>query len=164
MFSQDKKINMKYSRPALAMEVLSWLLMVGILVYVMQVYSSLGDTVASAFGKDGAVLEWKPKQVVLMQPIAAVFVYIVLTAIGIVFRRAVLPGEEYPVLERVLKAILEAKCVYLLYKLGKCYFILNELPTPLWLYAVLAAALAAVVVLAVISCVRCTGRRGDAAN
>ena len=39
-----------------------------------------------------------------------------------------LPGEEYPVLERVLLGILGVKCVYLAYKLGKCYFVLSQRP------------------------------------
>ena len=164
MFSREKTINMKYSRAALALEVLSWLLVVGILVYVLQIYAGLGEAVAAAFGESGEVLEYRPKQVVLMQPIAAVFAYIVLTGIGIVFRRAVVPGEEYPILERVLLAVLGVKCVYLIYKLGKCFFVLNELPTPLWLYVALAAALAAVIVFALLSCLRCarTRREGEA--
>lgn len=151
MFSREKKINLKYSRLALLLEIASWLLVVGILVYVLQVYAGLDGSIPAVFGKNGEVLEMKPKQVVLMQPIIAVFVYIVLTAIGIVFRRAVVPGEEYPVLERVLLSILGIKCVYLLYKLGNCYYVLNSLPAPIWLRILLAVALVFIVAAAVFS-------------
>lgn len=162
MFStHDKTINMKYSRPALILEILSWLLVVGILVYVVQVYSTLDSTVAATFGPGGEVLEYKPKQVVLMQPIYSIFIYIVLTAIGIVFRRAVVPGEEYPVLERVLLAILGGKCIFLVYKLGKCFFVLNQLPTPPWLGIAFAAAGAALLAFTVYSCLKQTKKRNQ---
>ncbi len=154
MFQRDKKINMKYSRSALILEVLSWLLVVGVLVYVIQVYPSLGDTVATSFGANGQASEWGAKAVVLMQPIAAVFVYIVLTGIGVVMRRAVLPGEEYPVLERVLLAVLGVKCVYLAYKLGKCYFVLGQRPVPLWLDLAFVAVLLMIVALCICACIK----------
>lgn len=154
MFFREKKINLKYSRFALLLELASWLLVVGILVYVLQVYNGLGDSIPAVFGKNGEVLEMKPKQVVLMQPIIAVFVYIVLTAIGIVFRRAVVPGEEYPVLERVLLAVLGIKCIYLVYKLANCYYVLNLLPVPIWLRVLLAAAWVSVISASVFSCIK----------
>lgn len=155
MFKRDTKLMLKYSRTAAVLEVLGWVLMAAVLIYSIQAYSSLGDSIATAFDSRGVPTEWKAKAAALMHPITAVFVYIVLTGIGIIVRRAVSPDEDYPILRRVLIALLCAKAEYLLYELAATYFTMSQQPAPALLKVLFVVAEFITVLLTVFSCIRC---------
>lgn len=155
MFKRQTKIILKYSRVAIVLEVACWLLLAALLIYTMQMYGSLGETIAVSFDSHGAPIVWKAKAAALVHPIFAIFFYIVLTGAGIIIRRSVSPDEGYPILRRALISILCVKAIYLIYELAYTYFTMSQIPVPASLKILFGLAVLAVILLTIFSCIRC---------
>lgn len=116
-----EKLQLKYTRTALTLEIISWFLVVGMLILTVNLYSGLSATIPVSFSADGSVLSYGPKEGAVAGVVIAVIIYIILTGIGVVIRRSAPPDTPCPRLSAALTCIIVLKILYLLWETGRTY-------------------------------------------
>ncbi|MBR3397531.1 MAG: DUF1648 domain-containing protein [Lachnospiraceae bacterium] len=116
-----EKLQLKYTRTALVLEILSWLLVVALLIVTLNLYSKLGDTIPTKFSPDGTVLAYGPRESAVAGVVIAVIVYIIITGIGVVIRRSAPPDTPCPRLSAALTCLLALKALFLAWEIGSTY-------------------------------------------
>ena len=141
---RKKKIILKFTPLSIALEVLAFLALLAGLLITDRLYSALPETVPVAFAADGGVLRTGQKEVLLLHPILATFVYIIFTCINLIVRQSCPPDRPLPVLTLVLNAVSVAKALFLAYQSLLTWYALRLVPAPAFLLRALIAAEAVV--------------------
>ena len=145
-----KKIIMKFTPLSVALEVLALGALVAGLLFTDRFFPSLAETVPVKFAADGSVLETGVKEVTLIHPILATFVYIIVTCVNIIIRQSCPPDRPLPMLRIVLDAVAIAKILFLAYQSALTWFALHLQPSPGWLLRALIGAEALLAAAAVL--------------
>lgn len=145
-----EKLQLKYTRTALVLEILSWLLVVALLIVTLNLYSKLGDTIPTEFSPDGSVLAYGPREGGVAGVVIAVIVYIIITGLGVVIRRSAPPDTPCPRLSAALSCVLALKALFLAWEIGRTYCRLSCIRIRPWLTPAAIAAGAAVIVFTVL--------------
>ena len=129
---RDKKIVLKYTPAARALEALCFLLILALLYLAVTMYQSAPEDIPKSFDAMGAPVQWMTKETALLPPILAVFIYIIATGIGVILRRAAARNEPGGTLAAMLMIILCVKAVYLAYAIIRTYFAMGAERLPFW--------------------------------
>ena len=142
-----EKLQLKYTRPAIALEVASWLLVVGLLILTVNLYSRLEATIPVSFAPDGSVLSYGPRESAVAGVVIAVIIYIIVTGIGVVIRRNTPPDTPCPRLSAALTCVLALKALFLAWEICRTYCRLSCIRR--WPILDPAAVIAGAVIIAV---------------
>ena len=148
---EKHRIRLKYTAAALTLEALGILALFAVLGCAVLRYPALGETVARSFAPDGTPTEWAVREYALVFPIFAVFVYVIVSAAGLVVRRAAPPDRPCPTLSVILNGVAAAKVVFLLYAFVRTRCAMSGVPAPGWLLPLMLVAFALVAAAAVFS-------------
>ena len=131
MKNSNKRIILKYSPPALVLELVGVVLILSILYFTVTLYPGLHDSVPKQFSLSGAVTAWGSKQIALLWPMAAVYTYIVLTAVSLLIRRIPDENGHNTKISTTLMIILCAKIVFVVFALVSAYstMLLRDMPS-----------------------------------
>ena len=143
-FFRKKKFILKFTPQDIALEALAFLALCVGLVVTDRLYPALPETVPAAFASDGSVLKTGLKEITLLHPILATFVYIILTCLNLIVRQSCPPDRPLPVLTLVLNAVSVAKALFLAYQSLLTWYALRLVPAPAFLLRALIAAEAVV--------------------
>lgn len=158
-----EKLQLAYTKPALVLEIISWVLVVALLIITVTLYSGLADTIPVSFSPDGSVLEYGPKEGAVAGTVITVIVYIILTGIGVVIRRSCPPDTPLPRLSAALTCLLALKAVYLAWEIGRTWCRLSCIRIWPALNPAAIAAGAAIIAAAAVVIIR-TGHKEKAAQ
>ena len=114
------------------MELIGVALILSILYITVTHYPGLQDSVPRYFSLTGAITAWGAKQVALLWPMAAVYVYLVLTAGSLVIRRIPDEAGHNIKISVVLMMILCARIVFLVFALVSTYATMLIQDMPAW--------------------------------
>ena len=138
---------LRYSAFAVALEVLSSLIIILMLCMAITLYPSVGETFPIEFGSGGEVLREAPRATAMFHPVMAVIFYIIITGACLAVRKSAPPDTPCPRLAAALNGVALCKCVYLLHETGVTYCNMSYIPVFPWL---LPAAIALGVCIAAI--------------
>ncbi|MDR3209753.1 MAG: DUF1648 domain-containing protein [Oscillospiraceae bacterium] len=139
---KDKKTVLTYTLAARVMELLGFLLLMTVMYVVALIYPDAPPELPTHFDANGLADAWDVKEIALQQPILAAFLYIVLTGVGVIIRRAVPRDNPGGALSAAMTTLLCAKAVYLAYAVLDTYYAVSGLREPRWLAFFLPAGLA----------------------
>lgn len=142
-----EKIQLTYTRPALALEIISWILVVTLLILTVSLYGRLGPSIPISFAPDGSVLSYGPKEGAVAGVVIAVILYIIITGIGVVIRRSAPPDTPCPRLSMALTCILALKVLYLIWETGRTWCRLSCIKV--WNFLTPAAVITGAVIIEV---------------
>ena len=135
-----KKLILKFTPLSIALEALAFLALAAGFLIMDRLYPALPETVPTVFAPDGSVLGTAVKEVTLIHPILATFVFIILLCVNIIARQSCPPDRPLPILRTVLDAVSVAKALFLVYEAGRTWYAMSLRPAPDWtLYALLGA-------------------------
>ena len=140
-----KKLILRFTPVSIALEALAFLALAAGFIIMDMLYPELPKTVPTAFSADGSVLATGLKEVTLIHPILATFVFIILLCINIIARQSCPPDRPLPVLSIVLNALPVAKMLFMVYEAGRSWYAMSLLPAPAWTAYVLIGAEAVVI-------------------
>ena len=156
-----KKLILKFTPLSIVLEALAFLVLNASFLIMDRLYPALPETVPTAFAPDGSVLGTGLKEVTLIHPIFAVFIFIILLCANIVVRQSCPPDRPLPVLRTVLDAVSVAKTLFLAYEAGRTWYAMSLRPAPAWtLYALIGSE--AVVIAVTAALIRLRKRRSEA--
>jgi len=147
---RKKKIILKFTPLSIVLEVLALAALVAGLLVTDRLYPGLAETVPVKFAADGSVLETGVKEVTLLHPILAVFVYIILTCLNIIVRQSCPPDRPLPVVSIILDVAAVAKMLFLAYQSALTWYAMRLTAAPGWLLRALIAAEAVVGIVTVL--------------
>lgn len=137
-----KKLILKFTPLSIALEALAFLALAAGFVVMDLLYPALPGTVPTAFSADGSVLSTGVKEVTLIHPIFATFIFIILLCINIIARQSCPPDRPLPKLRVILDLLSAAKILFLVYEAGRTWCAMSLIPAPGWmLYALIGAEL-----------------------
>ncbi len=135
-----KKLILKFTPLSIALEALAFLALAAGFLIMDRLYPALPETVPTVFAPDGSVLGTAVKEVTLIHPILATFVFIILLCVNIIARQSCPPDRPLPILRTVLDAVSVAKALFLAYEAGRTWYAMSLRPAPGWtLYALIGA-------------------------
>ena len=135
-----KKLILRFTPLSIALEALAFLALAASFLIMDRLYPALPETVPTVFAPDGGVLRTGVKEVTLIHPILATFVFVILLCVNIIARQSCPPDRPLPVLRTVLDAVSVAKALFLVYEAGRTWYAMSLRPAPDWtLYALLGA-------------------------
>jgi len=149
-FMRRRKLILKFTPRSVVLEVLAFLALLASLLFAERLYPGLAPVVPTKFAADGSVLATGVKELTLLHPILAVFVYVILFCVNIIIRQSCPPDRPLPVLTLVLDAIAAAKTLFLAWQAALTWYALRLRPAPgwpLWVFLAALAVLAAVTAL-----------------
>jgi len=159
-----KELILKFTPVSIALEALAFLALAAGFLIMGRLYPALPETVPTAFAPDGSVLATGVKEVTLIHPIFAAFVFILLLCINIIARQSCPPDRPLPTLRLVLGAVSVAKALFLAYEAGRTWCAMSLRPAPGWmLYALIGAEAVAAAVTAALILRRKRRREADGA-
>lgn len=158
-----KKLILKFTPLSIALEALAFLALAAGFLIMDRLYPGLPETVPTVFAPDGSALGTAVKEVTLIHPILATFVFIILLCVNIIARQSCPPDRPLPVLRILLGALSAAKTLFLAYEAGRTWYAMSLRPAPGWLLSVLIAAEAVLAAVTAALILRQKGRR-DAAE
>ena len=132
MKNSNKRIILKYSSPALVLELVGVVLILSILYFTVTLYPGLQDTVPKQFSIAGSITAWGSRQIALLWPMAAVYVYLVLTALSLLIRRIPDENGHNKKISTTLMMILCAKIVFMVFALVSTYSTMMICDMPSW--------------------------------
>ena len=127
-----KKLILRFTPVSIALEALAFLALAAGFIIMDMLYPELPKTVPTAFSADGSVLATGLKEVTLIHPILATFVFIILLCINIIARQSCPPDRPLPVLSIGLNALSVAKMLFLAYEAGRTWCAMSLRPAPAW--------------------------------
>lgn len=136
---------LRYSAFSVALEVLSSLIIIGMLCMAITLYPQVGEMFPIEFGSNGEVLREAPRATAMFHPVMAVIFYIIITGACLAVRQSAPPDTPCPRLAAALNGVSLCKAVYLLHETGVTYCNMSFVPVFPWL---IPAAVAAGVVIA----------------
>jgi len=142
-----EKLQLKYTRPAIVLEILSWVLVIVLLILTVNLYSRLEGTIPVAFSPDGTPLSYGPRESAVAGVVIAIIVYIIITGLGVVIRRNTPPDTPCPRLSAALTCVLALKALFLAWETGRTYCRLSCMRR--WPFLDPAAVIAGIVIIAV---------------
>lgn len=86
-----KKLILKFTPLSIALEALAFLALAAGFLIMDRLYPGLPETVPTVFAPDGIVLGTAVKEVTLIHPILATFVFIILLCVNIIARQSCPP-------------------------------------------------------------------------
>ena len=157
-----KKLILKFTPLSIALEALAFLALAAGFLIMDRLYGALPETVPTAFAPDGSVLGTGVKEVTLIHPIFATFIFIVLLCVNIIARQSCPPDRPLPTLQTILNAVSVGKALFLAYEAGRTWYAMSLRPAPVWtLYALIGAEIAAAAVTAALILRRKRRREAD---
>ena len=146
-----KKLILKFTPLSIALEALAFLALAACFLIIDLRYGALPETVPTAFAPDGGVLVTGAKEVTLIHPIFAAFVFLVLLCVNIIARQSCPPDRPLPTLQSILNAVSIGKALFLAYEAGRTWWAMSLRPAPAWmLYALIGAEIAVAAVTAAV--------------
>lgn len=136
---------LRYSAFSVALEVLSSLIIIGMLCMAITLYPQVGEMFPIEFGSNGEVLREAPRATAMFHPVMAVIFYIIITGACLAVRQSAPPDTPCPRLAAALNGVSLCKAVYLLHETGVTYCNMSFVPVFPWLLPA-AIALGAVIV------------------
>ncbi|MGN1001142.1 MAG: hypothetical protein ACI4PC_00095 [Oscillospiraceae bacterium] len=127
-----KAIVLKYSHLSILIEVLGWLLIMAVLLTAVGLYPGI-EQFPTDFSEGGEVTGWTVREVAMARPIYAVIIFVIITGLGVIIRRAAPPDTPCPRLCAVLNVLQSCKLVYLAYTLVAVWYELHLMPVPTFL-------------------------------
>lgn len=146
---KDKGIIWKYAPTALVLEGIGVALILLVLFLTATLYPDAPNSVPRHFTAGGVIAEWGEKRLALLWPIAAVYVYLILTGVGLLVRRMPADGKTKDRLSMVLMLILCVKIVFLLFVLAGAYATMLAQDLPLWAAFILPVGIGITVIVGI---------------
>ena len=140
MFAK-KKNTLKYTPLALALEIAGVGLLMGVLVITVNHYPNVPDMIPKHFDIRGVADGWAGRQAALLMPLFAIYLYIILTGIGIIARRQQRPDDQQSVLVAALMMMLCGKVAVLVYACVRTYSVMHVQNMPIWSALILPVGL-----------------------
>ena len=149
MKNSSKRIILKHSPVAITLELVGFVLIILILYITISLYPGIQDTVPRFFSATGIITAWGAKQIALLWPMAAVYVYLVLTAASLLIRR--IPDEEghNSKISTTLMIILCTKIVFLVFAIVSAYSTLLVRDMPQWSILILPVGICITVLVGI---------------
>lgn len=136
---KQKKIVLKYTPAAMALEILSFALLIAMLLVIAMLYSETPEPAPRSFDLAGRITDWGPKVVALVTPIISTIIYVIISGIGLVFRRYVPENNQQGIMAAVLMLLLALKAEFMVYSLIETYAAIravDKLPGSTYILAV----------------------------